>query len=325
MKKILLKILSLPILKRLFMHYNAFISREKHVSYGTDFPDRYFYIIGQKESSGGLWWIVNKVIMHLAYADEKGYIPIVDFKHFWTQYHNKGELNRVNVWEKFFFQPANYTLEEISHAKNIILSDKYASPSEKYLMGNTYFYDDKDRQNYFRNIFNKYIKFSDNTLSYLEGIRKDIIPNEARVVGVLCRGTDYLLRRPKNHPIQPNPEEVMQLTDKTMKEYHCDYVFLATEDEDILNQFENHFSKKLLYVKQRRVKKKNMNDSDYMIDINKQVNEDKYMMGLNYLSAIYILSKCSCFIGGRTGGTKGVLLMKGSFEFEYVYNLGFYD
>ncbi len=33
---------------------------------------RCFYIIGQDDTTGGLFWLVNKAVMHIAYAIEKG-------------------------------------------------------------------------------------------------------------------------------------------------------------------------------------------------------------------------------------------------------------
>jgi hypothetical protein len=51
---------------------------------------------------------------------------------------------------------------------------------------------------------------------------------------------------------------------------------------------------------------------------------DKYLSGLEYLSSLNILSKCPCFIGGRTAGTIGVYLMTDGFEYDYTWDKGFY-
>lgn len=105
--------------------------RERKTSYGNKDPHKVFYIIGQNDNTCGLWWIINKVIMHIAYADEKGYIPVVDYLTFQTQYHMPNEIGKVNVWEKFFEQPSNVGLKDISKSKNIILSDQYSAPNKK--------------------------------------------------------------------------------------------------------------------------------------------------------------------------------------------------
>ena len=37
-----------------------------------------------------------------------------------------------------------------------------------------------------------------------------------RVLGVLCRGTDYTSRKPKNHPIQPSIDMVVDKIDSML-------------------------------------------------------------------------------------------------------------
>ena len=67
-----------------------------------------------------------------------------------------------------------------------------------------------------------------------------------------------------------------------------------------------------------------MEGKKLVVEVNRSMNVDRYKMGLNYLLSTYILSNCTAFIGGRTGGTKGVLLMNNGFEYQHIYNLGFY-
>ena len=56
----------------------------------------------------------------------------------------------------------------------------------------------------------------------------------------------------------------------------------------------------------------------------KDCGRDPVKDALDYFAAIYLLTHCCCFIGGRTGGTKGVLLMEEEFEYIKIYNLGLY-
>lgn len=192
-------------------------------------------------------------------------------------------------------------------------------------MGNTEFYDNPVRLKYFQDIFKRYIRFSRETEMKLQEMRDSVMPQDVKILGVLCRGTDYLLKKPKNHPVQPEPQVVIKDAEAIMKKYGCDYVFLATEDQDILDMFKSHFGTKLKYIKQNRVTHEQMKNVNRLMSISSKSNRDKYLMGVEYLSATYILSKCHCFIGGRCGGTKGVLLMNDNFEYKFIYNLGFYE
>ena len=72
----------LPFRKQLYKLKKSYLGKEKRVSYGLENPNISFYIIGQEDTCGGLFWLINKVVMHIGYAIDKGYIPVVDFLHY---------------------------------------------------------------------------------------------------------------------------------------------------------------------------------------------------------------------------------------------------
>jgi hypothetical protein len=145
-----------------------------------------------------------------------------------------------------------------------------------------------------------------------------------RVLGVLCRGTDYLLKKPSGHPRQPDPIEVINMAKKIMDEKNCSHLYLATEDEEIYTVFKRHFGGRLLVNSQKRYRTNELNNLQYISQIQDRRRRDKFFSGLEYLSSLNILSKCSCFIGGRTAGTIGVYLMTGGFDYDYTWDRGFY-
>ena len=61
-------------------------------------------------------------IIHLYcinYYLSKGYIPIADLQSSKNRY-NLGDTSIYNLWELYFYQPYNYTLEEVKkYAKNV--------------------------------------------------------------------------------------------------------------------------------------------------------------------------------------------------------------
>lgn len=60
-----------------------------------------------------------------------------------------------------------------------------------------------------------------------------LFKDEKNILGVLIRGTDYVARKPKNHPIPPEPEILMKDIKKIDGENNYDFIFLATEDDII--------------------------------------------------------------------------------------------
>lgn len=315
----------IPFEKTLYHWYMHFKGRQKKVCLGEENQDKIFYVIGQDDLGGGLFWIINKVLMHIAYAIDHHYIPVVDFLNHKTQYTNERQLGDINFWELFFTQPAGYSLDDISHSQHVIINKQSPAPQKKYLMGQEAFYDNEDRISYFRSLFHQYIHFNGKTKDLLNSSYASYLEGKGKVVGVLCRGTDYVLLKPKGHPIQPAPEQVIRDVRTIMANHHCSHVFLATEDEDIFQLFIQAFGDKLLYLDQRRYRKADMDGRHVLSEEKfKDKSRNPYQDAVQYLTAIYLLSRCNCFLGGRTGGTKGVLLMSKGFEFEKTYNLGLY-
>lgn len=315
----------IPFRNQLYKIKMIFKGKEKKESWGQENPDKIFYVIGQEDTNGGLFWLINKTIMHIGYAIDQGYIPVIDYKHYKTQYTTEEMFSKENLWEIFFEQPCGYALSDICNCKNIIINKMAPSPNKKYLMGQYEFYDNPKRIEYFRRIFQKYIRFNEGIKKHLSEVFQNVTKDKEDIIGVLCRGTDYVLLKPKNHPIQPSTEIVVKDVHEAMDKYRCSKVFLATEDKDILEYFKKEFGEKLLFLHQKRLSKNDMSGKMFLAEEKKKDKHiNTYDDALKYLEAIYILSHCKCFIGGRTGGTKGVLLMTKGFTYNKIYDLGLY-
>jgi hypothetical protein len=310
----------------IYKYYLRYKIRERRVQWGNSYHNHVFYVIGMNDPYGGLWWLINKVVMHIAYAEQKGYIPVVDMQNYWTQYSRPETFGKINVWELFFKQPGGFSLNDIKNAKNVVLCKKEPAPSSNYLMGQNEFYDNIDRMSFFRGIFHKYIHLNAQTSLYLQRERESLFKGRKRMVGVLCRGTDYVVIKPKAHPIQPEPCDVVNDVKRILDTYECEGVFLATEDQDILDIFKESFGEKLTYIDQPRLRKEDLRKDELLSKTKLRLNKNTtpFEDGVKYLTSTYILSCCTCFLSGRTGGAKGVLLQSKEFEYCKIYDLGLY-
>ena len=79
-----------------------------------------------------------------------------------------------------------------------------------------------------------------------------------------------MVAKPKNHPIQPDVSEIIKDAKKVMKEKRCNYVFVATEDKDILDVLKAEFGDKLLFLDQRRYSGKDMQSAQVLAQIKKK-------------------------------------------------------
>jgi hypothetical protein len=298
-------------------------SKETRKSLGSENNDKIFYIISFSRGKDGLLFIILCNLSHISYSLNRGYIPVVDLQNYDNQYLDPGTLYKENSWEYYFEQPMGYTLNNIKNSKNIIISSQLQMPHLKYKI-DFYIFNNPQRLLYFRNIFKTYIKFNKTTNDFLSNEYKNIMADKNKVLGVLCRGTDYLLKKPAGHPRQPEPSEVIDMAKEVMSEKNCCHIYLATEDEEIYNLFKKNFGDKLLTNSQKRFGAEELNNIQYISEITGGRERDKYLLGLEYLSSLNLLSKCSCFIGGRTAGTIGVYLMTEGFEYDYIWEKGFY-
>ncbi len=292
--------------------------RERKVSWGAENPDKTFLVIRRAQCKAGLFSLVMTNMGLVKYALDKGYIPVIDMQSERNTYLDEEQVGRENSWEFYFEQPCGYSLKDISRSRNIILSSG--------LIGkNNFFPEDrmvKNPEEYrmWRNLFQRYFRVKKEVLEEAEALKRELFHGE-RVLGVLCRGTDYTNTRPKDHPIQPETADVLVKVDEVLHKQKCSYVYLATEDNDIYEMFERQYGEKLKALKTRRYHntgKENIND------ISAKSGESKYQLGRDYLLTILLLADCNCLVAGSAGGTYGALLMGKEYEYRYIFDLGTY-
>lgn len=296
--------------------YHEYSKRERTFSWGQKNSDKTFYIICFDYDTQGLFAIVKSVLSHVMYAVDKGWIPIVDLQNYACQY----KKDRKNAWEMFFEQPCGYTLNDIKDAKNVIRSYYGMYPYGKYAFYEEILFD-KDKLTPIADAYKKYIRPQAHIKDAMLQTIKDLnIDN--KTLGVLCRGTDYINRKPHNHPRQPEPEQVIADAREYMDSNNYTSIFVATEDDTVLEMFKQEFGDQLLYINQPRIKL--AKEQTYLSEVAIAASV-KYKMAIDYYTALYILSKCTAIIAGSTAGTMGTVLMSEGFKYSYFYNLGHYE
>jgi hypothetical protein len=303
-------------------------THEVRKSYGNEMPDKTFYITSINEVWCGLFAIIVHQLEHILYAVERGYIPIIDLQNCYNQYLGEKEFFKENSWEYFFEQPMGYGLRDIKKAKNVIIGINSGHPNKwnKTIPFLSYREcHNADTIAYYKEKFAKYIIFNSKTMSFLTEKHNEMFKDKGRILGIHCRGTDFTALKPSGHAIQPKPDEVIEKAEQVMNEYRCDHLYLATEDADIYDLFEAHFGSRLILDKAtRRWRVCDLKGKSNSKVLASDDSAGKYKGGIDYLSQIYLLSKCNCFVSGATLGSLGVMLMTDKFEYQYIWNLGYY-
>ena len=296
-------------------------NHEKKMSYGNENPDKKIYVIRLSNPKAGLFSLLNTILEKAMYAADKGYSPVVDMMNCPNSYLADENLGRENAWD-YFFEPLtgdSVSLEAAYKSKNVILSSLY--PTEK-----NYFFDARislarggDEYKRVEDSFSKHIRIKENLVRRYEQIYSDII-GDKKVVGVLCRGTDYTSLRPYAHPIQPKVTDVTGKVDEFIAKYDCTHVYLSTEDEGIVKLFKEKYGEKLLVYPREYVKESEK--GEVITDIINKSSKPADA-GADYLGQIYVLSKCEYGILSLTSATPFVSFMS-DYEDTYIWDLGRY-
>ncbi len=247
-----------------------------------------------------------------------GYIPIIDTVNADNMFTPLSSAYSVNGWELYFRQPLNASLEDTFSCNELKILDGIPKFMPSYHMDCL---TNPELMAFWRTAMQKYMPFSENISSYAQRCFEKLPFHDSKVLGVLCRGTDYSNIRPYNHPVQPSLEAVLAKADEIMGTEEYAYCYLATEDQDILKAFQSKFHNRLLTTQEiyySSALKDTINETNIANHI------DIHQKNMEYLTALILLSKCQYFLGGRTSGTVVSLLLSDSFEGTYIWNCGRY-
>ncbi len=281
------------------------------------------YLIGMYHERTGIFGYINNYLPHILYAVLKGYIPVIDMKNF----NNIYKISDENAWENYFLQPCDIGLD--NNFKNIIhcphdLWYRWA-PNSYPLMSDA-------EIKMWGTVYEKFVRYNEQSKKYLNDEMDRCLPSPEKTVGVIYRGTDYTLGKPPGCPIQPTKKMLADKVEEIMKRNNLEYVYIASDERDIVDYLNERFPGKVLINK--RVYYDEATNVDYSNYNNDQIGisgahfereNNQYLIGIEYISTINLVSHCSCFVAGACGGTTAALyLNNGKYKEKYIFQLGKY-
>ena len=145
--------------------------------------------------------------------------------------------------------------------------------------------------------------------------------NKEETIGVLCRGTDYKFLRPKEHPRQPEPEDLFSIIDEWLNSRGYKYIYLMTEDENVRVKFIERYSDILYYSDHNCV---NVEKNEFLSDAYKRNKIDIVQKNREYLIDLIALSMCGGLVAGRTSGSVMARVISDGYKDYYFWNDGRY-
>lgn len=286
-----------------------------------------FYIIGQRNSKVGMYGYINCFLPHIAYAVSKGLIPVIDMQNYDNIYLAK-DKGTYNAWESFYEQPMGVGLEDLKNGQVIKCPDELWyrwAPNSCPMMS------DKEIAMW-GTIYNRYIRYNKISGQYVENEQKNILKNPSNTLGVIYRGSTYSRGHAIGHPIQPTMKMLAEKIEEILAQNNIDKIYLASDEKSVVDYMNKKFPKKVLInkrvyydeVKDVDYSKYNIDGTDITGDLFDREN-NQYLIGIEYISSMNIVSKCNYLIAGACGGTTAVLYMNNmKYKDRYVFDLGKY-
>lgn len=277
-----------------------------------------------RDGSPGLFSYVVHVLGFVRYTHKNNLIPVVDLKSFKNTYLDETSVGMVNAWDYFFKQPSQLRLEDVS-LNDVDIFDTRDIERSSQLKMPWWDWDCFDEHSItckmWRAYAQKYIHFSDNAQKVVDDTYNSLFSYDDNVLGIQCRGTDYTRHKPKDHPVQPSPDMVIEKAEQLIAEKGYNKIFLATEDGVVFKKFKEHFGDIVVSSDKKHV---DYDGQSWVNNVLPAGQQEKFDHGMAYLVSMAMLTKCNAFIAGRTSGSIGVILLSKGFDYSYIWDLGFY-
>lgn len=163
--------------------------------------------------------------------------------------------------------------------------------------------------------------------SFLSELKEyaDAVLGEKKFLGVLIRGTDYLIVHKEGPRKMAGVDEIIPMLHEWIDMYKYDGIFLATEDSDILFRVTQEFGSLVKVIAQERHSVSDLSGHKLLSELEKDTASDYDRSvaesTVNYFYALYMLSRCSAFIcsGPCNGYDLASSFNGGKYEHTYLF------
>jgi TPR repeat protein len=233
--------------------------------------DRATWVITPSEVNGLIWFLNTFKLFKGIPSSECDYL--VDMENHFSELQDYGGLGRYNPWDYFFKPISSLTLEKAYSRMGVIISAW--KPVNKVRA---------DIKPEVSDIISTKI---DQELWRFEGRKK--------IIGLVCRGTDYISAQPYGHEVPLDEYELIEVVAERMKTLGFTDVYVNTEDQNAYDAFVNHFGSRAFAIDQKRFKKGSKLNTAWFEG--KEANDfEKLLQGERYLVATCLTTVCDSAI-----------------------------
>ena len=191
------------------------------------------------------------------------------------------------MWEYFFEQPGHVDLFAAYSSNDFFTVDDIRTfPFSTFVKVEDMVDFMNDDFSEWREYFQKYVRLKKEVVEYFDCQLKEEVNAGKILIGVLIRGTDYRDLKPVGHFCPIAVDECFYRIEQWKNRLAHDKIFIATEDQHILNQFEKKYPGSICSVKAKRYDDLGHDTINLIAQ-----GEDGYERDLKYLYSLSAISQ----------------------------------
>lgn len=268
------------------------------------------YYIGEYGGNVGFFSEVIFTLFRLYYADDRGFIPYVNWGSNNLYYEPSGVDGEKNVFLYYFDQVTDIVSDkETAH----MIRSTYDHIHELQDQFDTHGYDiSQQYMECLSSMVRKYIHYNKKTQKYLDDEYMRLL-GDKKTIAVHFRGTDYR-RQYNNHPVFVTPEQEIEKVKALVDKGTYEQVFLATDEQAAIVEFQKAFGDRLKVFND--VLRAGPDTDSVAYSHSNRVNHH-YHLGLEVLRDQYMLTRCSALVCGISNLTIVARLMRNAWYAPY--------
>lgn len=279
--------------------------------YGEEHSDKiiYYILFDENAKFNGFCSLFRQTLMHLAYAEELCLTPVVCYGPN-SLYFDESINDCRNAFEYYFEPVSTIDSSEVLKSKNVVVS----KGADAGAFGTTGAYSVPEEEiDFLSTVCRKYIRVNTNTREVFWHEMQSIITGGS-TLGVHVRATDFN-KGYNRHPVVVTPEEYLDKTKEVYRDFGYEKVFLATDDERIIDIFKKEFSDKLFYYTD--IYRSRDGEAIHYGNNNVERQHHKYNLGLEIIKDFYTLGYCEGLIAGNSNVSMCSRIIKKSIDEKY--------
>lgn len=305
-----------------------------------------FHLTAVHMHSLGLTAMIMRTFEGIFDIMQRGNIPIIDWQSEPSALLEPEKVGKENAWDYYFLQPFGVSLRDID--RNSCTVSTLSGPSRiftsyaLFLNKRTYC----EHFEFMFAFFDRFVKFTPYVQSFMDKAYNDLINPDMRVLGVSYRLGFYYSKIP-DHPVQPSISDIISKTHSSLKKWNCSHIYILADSSYVIDRFREEFPEKIITYERGLTDNRKIADEFINIhntygsfwgylkhttdkELEEYVNARtpsgvRFQKHLDYLTDIYIFSRCTSAIFGVSGASAlAYLLNNNRYENEYIYSLGYY-